>query len=84
MSRQPNAELTDLVRALAGDSDVSTAPKCLAVERLRRLEEEARLANGDRQTLQRLISARRLLGDGLDLGATARGRDARFLRKTTR
>lgn len=84
MSRQPDAELTELVRTLARDCKVSAAPISLAVERLRRLEDEARLANGDRQTLQRLISARRLLGDHLNLDATARQRDAGFARKTNR
>jgi len=40
----------------------------LMVERLRRMEDEARLDGADRQTLQRIMSGRRLLGDRADLG----------------
>ena len=35
------------------------------IERLRRLEDQARCAGASRQTFQRLASARRLLGDGV-------------------
>ena len=68
MNGQPDIELTDLVEALARDADAPDASVCLTVERLRRLEEEARLGSGDRQTLQKLASARRILGDRHDLG----------------
>ena len=71
MNGQPDLELTDLVEALARDAYAPDASVCLTVERLRRLEEEARLGDGDRQTLQKLASARRILGDRLDLGKTA-------------
>jgi hypothetical protein len=71
MDGQPDLELTDLVKALARDADAPDASVCLTVERLRRLEEAARLGDGDRQTLQKLASARRILGDQLDLGKAA-------------
>lgn len=71
MNGQPDLELTDFVEALARDVNAPDASVCLIVERLRRLEEEARLGDGDRQTLQKLASARRILGDRLDLGQTA-------------
>ncbi len=38
------------------------------VGRLRRMEDKARLDGADRQTFQRIISGRRVLGDGADLG----------------
>lgn len=71
MNGQPDIELTDLVRALAREADASDASVCLTIERLRRLEDEARLGDGDRQTLQKFVSARRILGDKVDLGKPA-------------
>jgi hypothetical protein len=61
-------EITWLVRALAEEVDASGAAVGLMVERLRRMEDEARLGRTDRQTLQRIISARRVLGGRMDFG----------------
>ncbi|MFJ7441533.1 hypothetical protein ACIQW5_28435 [Methylorubrum thiocyanatum] len=68
MNGPPDFDLTDLVEALVRGAGAPDASVCLTIERLRRLEEEARLGDGDRQTLQKLVSARRLLGDQADLG----------------
>jgi len=46
-------------------ADAATA---LTVEKLRRLEDLARNAGTSRQALQRILSARRVLGDRADLG----------------
>lgn len=61
-------ETMGLVQALAADADVSGAVVGHLVERLRRLEEEARLGGAGRQTLQKIMSARRVLGDRADFG----------------
>lgn len=70
MSETLNDETTWLVQTLAKEPDPSDAAVGLMVERLRRMEDEARLNGGDRQTLQKLASARRVLGDPADLGPT--------------
>jgi hypothetical protein len=66
-----NDETTGQVQTLADNADVSGAAVSLMVERLRRLEEEARLEGAGRQTLQKIMSARRVLGDRLDFGKVA-------------
>lgn len=63
-----DAETTAIVQALAGDEGPPGAAVGQMVERLRRLEEEARLEGAGRQTLQKLMSARRVLGDDMALG----------------
>ena len=42
----------------------------LTIEKLRRLEDLARCSGGSRQELQKIMSARRILGDRADLGPT--------------
>ncbi|KAA0111683.1 hypothetical protein CIW48_30755 [Methylobacterium sp. P1-11] len=58
-----------LVQQLARNGPVSaqaaTAP---TIEKLRRLEDLARNAGADRQAFQKILSARRVLGDHADLG----------------
>ena len=61
-------DITSLVRALATEADASGAATGLMVEQLRHMEDEARLGGTDRQTLQRIMSARRVLGDRMDFG----------------
>lgn len=68
MSADIDEETTWLVRTLAENADPSSAAVGHLVERLRRLEEEARLEGASRQTLQKIMSARRVLGDGMDFG----------------
>ena len=68
MSTDIDAETTELVRNLAGDAAVSEAAVGQMVERLRRLEDEARQEGAGRQRLQKLMSARRVLGDRMVLG----------------
>ena len=68
MSTNIDEETTWLVRTLAVDDDASGAAVGLLVERLRRLEEAARLEGAGRQTLQKIMSARRVLGDRVDFG----------------
>ena len=68
MSAYIDEETTWLVRTLAENADPSSAAVGHLVERLRRLEEEARLEGASRQTLQKIMSARRVLGDGMDFG----------------
>jgi hypothetical protein len=63
-----NEETTFQVQTLVDNADTSGAAVGLMVERLRRLEEEARLEGAGRQTLQKIMSARRVLGDRLDFG----------------
>jgi hypothetical protein len=63
-----DAETTAMVQTLAGDRGPPGAAVGQMVERLRRLEEEARLEGAGRQTLQKLMSARRVLGDRMALG----------------
>ena len=74
MTENADDEITWLVQALAEDTDASGAAVGLMVERLRRMEDEARLGGGDRQTLQRIMSGRRVLGDRVDFGAPGRPR----------
>ena len=68
MSANIDDETTWLVQTLADDADAPSAAVGLLVERLRRLEEEARLERAGRQTLQKIMSARRVLGDRIDFG----------------
>lgn len=68
MSTSIDAETTAMVRTLAADGGPPGAAVGQLVERLRRLEEEARLEGAGRQTLQKLMSARRVLGDRMVLG----------------
>lgn len=68
MSANIDDETIWLVQTLAEDAGRSEAATGLLVERLRRLEEQARLEGAGRQALQKIMSARRLLGDWADLG----------------
>jgi hypothetical protein len=68
MSTDIDAETTELVRNLAKDATPAGAAVGQMVERLRRLEDEARQEGAGRQTLQKLMSARRVLGDRTVLG----------------
>lgn len=61
-------ETSALVRVLAEEADTSGATVCGMVEHLRRLEDQARLEGASRQALQKIMSARRVLGDRLDFG----------------
>ncbi|GJD77196.1 hypothetical protein [Methylobacterium gregans] len=61
-------DTTWLVRTLAQEPAGSDAAVALMVERLRRMEEEARLGGASRQALQKIMSARRVLGDPADFG----------------
>lgn len=61
-----------LVQALAEDVDAPDAAVDRMVERLRRMEEAAKLGGSDRQTLQKLASARRVLGDPVEVGPALR------------
>ena len=61
-----------LVQALAEDADAPDAAVDRMVERLRRMEEAAKLGGSDRQTLQKLASARRVLGDPVEVGPALR------------
>ncbi|WHQ68606.1 hypothetical protein [Methylorubrum extorquens] len=63
-----DAEMTTMVQALAGNGGPPGVAVEQMVERLRRLEEEARLEGAGRETLQKLMSARRVLGDRMALG----------------
>jgi hypothetical protein len=68
MSTSMDAKTAAMVQTLAEDGGPPGAAVSQMVERLRRLEEEARLAGAGRQTLQKLMSARRVLGDRIVLG----------------
>lgn len=57
--------VTNLVSEPLEDRGVAGA---LVVERLRRLEEEARCSGTSRQAFQKITSARRLLGDQVHFG----------------
>lgn len=60
-----------LVQQLARSGPASAeAATALTIEKLRRLEDLARNAGTDRQTFQKILSARRVLGDREDLGAS--------------
>lgn len=61
-----NAEMTVMVQSLAGDQGPPGPALGQMAERLRRLEEEARQEGAGRQTLQNLMSARRVLGDRME------------------
>jgi hypothetical protein len=62
MSTDIDAGTTELVRNWAKDVAPTGAAVAQMVERLRRLEDEARQEGAGRQTLQKLMSARRVLG----------------------
>jgi hypothetical protein len=68
MSTDIDDQTTELVRNLAKDATPAGAAVGQMVERLRRLEDEARQEGAGRQTLQKLMSARRVLGDRAVLG----------------
>ena len=68
MSANIDDETTWLVQTLADDAEAPSAAVGLLIERLRRLEEEARLERAGRQALQKIMSARRVLGDRIDFG----------------
>jgi hypothetical protein len=53
--------------AIAGPASAEAAT-ALTIEKLRRLEDLARRAGTDRQAFQKILSARRVLGDHADLG----------------
>lgn len=58
-----------LVQHLATNGPTSAeAATALTIEKLRRLEDLARRAGADRQAFQKILSARRVLGDHADLG----------------
>jgi hypothetical protein len=58
-----------LVQHLAVNGPASAeAATALTIEKLRRLEDLARNAGADRQAFQKILSARRVLGDHADLG----------------
>ena len=62
-------DTTRLVQNLAQEKlGNQHAALILTIEKLRRLEDLARCGGGCRQDLQRIISARRILGDCADLG----------------
>ncbi|KAB1075904.1 hypothetical protein [Methylobacterium soli] len=62
-------EMAALVQALSQDKPQSGgAAALMAIEQLRRLEEEARSSGVSRQAFQRIASARRLLGDRANFG----------------
>ncbi|WP_162596061.1 hypothetical protein [Methylobacterium sp. 17Sr1-1] len=64
-----DGELSDLVLELAHDHDASCdALTVRTIEELRRLEDLARHSGDNRQTLQKIMSARRILGDRVDFG----------------
>ena len=65
MDRETTALVTELLTAAPEHRGVAGA---VTVERLRRLEEEARCSGTSRQALQRITSARRLLGDQAHFG----------------
>lgn len=72
MTKKLDDETVRLVQALVQDAHAPDAAVGRMVERLRRLEEEVRLEGTDRQTLQKITSARRLLGDPMEVGTDVR------------
>lgn len=69
MINEADDQITWLVQTLAENPDASSAAVGLMVERLRRMEDEARLGGADRQILQRIMSGRRVLGDRANFSA---------------
>jgi hypothetical protein len=60
-----------LVQQLVSNGPTSAeAATALTIEKLRRLEDLARNCGADRQAFQKILSARRVLGDHADLGRT--------------
>ena len=60
---------TWLVCHLAANGPASAkAATALTIEKLRRLEDLARNGGADRQEIQKILSARRVLGDNVRLG----------------
>jgi stage V sporulation protein SpoVS len=58
-----------LVQQLVSNGPTSAeAATALTIEKLRRLEDLARNSGADRQAFQKILSARRMLGDHADLG----------------
>jgi hypothetical protein len=72
MTEKLDDAMAGLVQALAEDADAPDAAVDRMVERLRRMEEAAKLGGSDRQTLQKLASARRVLGDPVEVGPSLR------------
>ena len=68
MNANIDDETTWLVQTLADDAHAPSAAVGLLIERLRRLEEEGGLERAGRQALQKIMSARRVLGDRIDFG----------------
>lgn len=68
MTDEANDRITSLVRTLAENADASDAAVGQLIERLRRMEDGVRLDGADKQTLQRIMSGRRILGDMADFG----------------
>lgn len=65
VDRETTALVAQLLTEAPEDRGVAGA---VTVERLRRLEEEARCSGTSRQAFQRITSARRLLGDQVHFG----------------
>ncbi|GJD98078.1 hypothetical protein [Methylobacterium iners] len=64
-----DAATTSLVVGLAAErADRPSTAALMTIERLRRLEEEVRCSGTTRQTLQKISSARRILGDRVEFG----------------
>ncbi len=64
-----DVETAWLVQQLAQDGpERRDAATILTIEKLRRLEDLARNAGTTRQAFQKIVSARRVLGDHADLG----------------
>ncbi|GJD96115.1 hypothetical protein [Methylobacterium iners] len=64
-----DAATSSFVIGLAAEkTDRPSTAALLTIEHLRRLEEEVRSAGTTRQTLQKISSARRILGDHAELG----------------
>lgn len=64
-------ETAELVQVLSTDPlQTESVTTLLTIENLRRLEDEARCAGTSRQAFQRIMSARRLLGDRTQYGPT--------------
>jgi hypothetical protein len=57
-----------IVELAAEKADHKSTAALVMIERLRRLEEDARCLSATRQTLQKITSARRILGDRAEFG----------------